>query len=273
MHPVLAIGAACVLAACSAGDTTPKGQPEPPKWTTGEWRRACKYDLAVLPELSGLTASTRHPGILWALNDSGNSATLVALDAETCAVRGQATVDAPNKDWEGLAAGSRKGKPVLFIADTGNNTRARTQVAVLEVPEPSLGTTTVSAKTHAFTFPNGPVDAEGIMARKARVWVVTKQFAGSVYRVNLRKATATEVGPAPSFATDAAMSPTADIYAIRDYPSIGLFRGLPPGDKTGRSTPPQQPQAEAVTFSADGRWLYTASETDSRLLRTPVVTS
>ena len=111
------------------------------------------------------------------------------------------------------------------------------------------------------------------MVKGAKVWVVTKQFAGSVYRVRLNKGTASEVGPAPSFATDAAISPTADIYAVRDYPSIALFRGLPPGDKSGRSTPPQQPQAEAVTFSADGRWLYTASETDSRLLRTHVVTS
>ena len=266
--------AVCVvlLAACSSGDAPGNAaSASPPKWTTGEWQRACKYDLTALPELSGLTASKRHPGVLWALNDSGNAPVLVALDAKTCAVRGSATVNVVASDWEGLASGTRKGKPVLFIGDTGNNLRERTQVAVVEVPEPALGTTTVAATTHPFSFPDGPVDAEGIMAKGSKVWVVTKQLAASVYRVNLKRGTAQEVGTAPSFATDAAMSPAADIYAVRDYPSIQMFTGSPPGKRLGRSTPPQQPQAEAVAFSADGQWLYTASEQDARLLKAPVV--
>ncbi len=260
------------LAACAGGGSASPTKPsEPPQWTTGQWQRACKYDISVLPELSGLTASARHPGVLWALNDSGNTPVLVALDSDTCAVVGQATVRAANTDWEGLATGTRRGGPVLFIGDTGDNTRQRGQVAVIEVTEPALGTTTVSATVHPFTFPDGPVDAEGIMARGSRVWVVTKQFSGSVYRVNLRTGVAREVGAAPSFATDATMSPTARMYAIRDYPSISLYRGLPPGDRLGRSTPPQQPQSEAVAFSADGTTLFTASEQDARLLRAPVV--
>jgi hypothetical protein len=259
------------LAACSTGEQPgTAATPQPPKWRTGDWQLSCRYDTGVLPELSGLTASQRHRGVLWALNDSGNAPTLVALDVSTCAVRGTATMNVPNTDWEGLAAGTRKGKPVLFIADIGNNTRARTQVNIIEVPEPALGATTVGAAMHPFSFPDGPTDAEGIMARGKKVWVVSKQLAGSVYRVNLKKGTANEVGSAPSFATDAAMSPTADIYAIRDYPGIQLFRGLPPGDRVGRSTPPQQPQAEAVAFSADGRWLYTASESDRRLVKAAV---
>lgn len=258
------------LTACSGGEQPGSAATQPPEWTTGQWQRACKYDTAVLPELSGLAASGRHPGVLWALNDSGNAADLIALDARTCAVVGRASVDAANTDWEGLAAGTRKGKPVLFIADTGNNTRARTEVAIIEVPEPALGATSVRGTVHPFRFPDGPVDAEGVMARKARVWVVTKQFSGSVYRVNLARGTAREVGSAPSFATDASMSPKLPIYAVRDYPSISMYRGFPPGDRLGRSTPPQQPQAEAVAFSGDGAWLYTASEQDGRLLRAPV---
>ena len=259
-----------VLMGCSAGDSSGNAV-QPPEWTTGQWKRVCKYDRDVVPELSGLVASARHPGVLWALSDSGNAPVLVALDAATCSVRGLATVPAANTDWEGLASGTRKGKPVLFIGDTGNNLRNRSEVAIIEVPEPALGTTTTTAKVRPFTMPDGPVDIEGIMARGQRVWVVTKQFSGSIYRVNLRSGTAREVGAAPTFATDAALSPTADIYAIRDYPSISMYRGLPPGDRLGRSTPPQQPQAEAVAFSADGAWLYTASEQDDRLLRAAVV--
>jgi hypothetical protein len=45
---------------------------------------------------------------------------------------------------------------------------------------------------------------------------------------------------------------------------------MPPGQRVGRSTPPQQPQGEAITFSRNGRWLYTASEQDQRLFRAEV---
>jgi hypothetical protein len=34
---------------------------------------------AVLPELSGMAASRRHPGVLWAHNDSGNDAEVFAV--------------------------------------------------------------------------------------------------------------------------------------------------------------------------------------------------
>lgn len=270
-HRGTAVLSLAVLAACSSGDQPgTAASPEPPKWTTGQWKRACTYDPAALTELSGLAASQRHPGVLWALNDGGNAAALIALDARSCEVLGQAALSVPNTDWEGLAAGMRKGRPVLFIGDIGNNTRTRTTVSVIEVAEPDLGTTTATARVHPFSFPDGPVDAEGIMARGTRVWVVTKQFSGSIYRVQLKRGTAQEVGSAPSFATDAALSPTADFFAIRDYPSIHLYRKMPPGQRVGRSTPPQQPQAEAITFSRNGRWLYTASEQDQRLFRAEV---
>jgi hypothetical protein len=265
---VLTVLLGTVLAACAANP--PPGDTRAPEWTTGRWERACRFDRDVLAEVSGLTASRRHPGVLWALNDSGNAATLIALDATTCAVRARATVQAPNTDWEALAAGSRKGRPVLFIGDIGDNTGSRASVAVVEVPEPGLGTTTVTARTHRFTYPDGPVDAEGLMASGTRVWVVTKQFRGAVFRVRLAAGTAERVGSAPAYATDAALSSIDDVFAIRDYPTLTRYRGLPPGQRLGRSTPPQQPQAEAVAFSADGRWLYTASEGDRRLLRAPV---
>lgn len=268
MRPVAAL-LALGLTACG-GTAAPPATSQAPDWTTGQWQRACRFDTSVLPELSGMAPSQRHPGVLWALNDSGNTPELVALDARTCEVRGRASVDQPNTDWEALAAGRRGGRPVLFIGDIGDNSRSRQSVSVLEVPEPELGMTSVRARVHPFSYPGGPVDAEGLMARGSRVWVVTKQFRGAVYRVPLRGGTAKRVGGAPSFATDAAMSSAQDVFAIRDYPTITRYRGLPPGQRLGRSTPPQQPQAEAVAFSADGDWLYTASETDGRLLRAPV---
>lgn len=265
---LLAALLALSLGACGA--SAPPASPQAPEWSTGTWQRVCRFDTAVLGELSGLTASVRHPGVLWAINDSGNAPELIAIDATTCAVRGRVRVDAPNTDWEALAMGARKGRPVLFIGDIGDNLAARSTVSVLEVPEPDLSDSTAAARNYSFRYPGGPVDAEGLMARGTRVWVVSKQLRGSVFRVRLKRGTAQRVGGAPAYATDAAMARKADVFAIRDYPTLTRYRGLPPGVRLGRSTPPQQPQAEAVTFSADGAWLYTASESDGRLFRTRI---
>ncbi len=160
-----------LLVGCSSGDSSGSAA-QPPDWTTGQWQRVCKYDREMVPELSGLVASARHPGVLWALSDSGNAPVLVALDAATCRVRGLATVPAANTDWEGLAAGARKGKPVLFISDTGNNLRDRGEVAIIEVSEPALGTTTTTAKVRPFSMPDGPVDIEWVIDAELRLWIV-----------------------------------------------------------------------------------------------------
>lgn len=256
------------LGACGA--SAPPPTPQAPEWTTGKWKRVCKFDTGVLGEISGLAASVRHPGVLWAVNDSGNAPDLIAVDAATCAVRGQVRVNAPNTDWEALAMGSRGGKPVLFIGDIGDNLAARDSVSVLEVPEPDLTAATASARVHSFRYPGGSVDAEGLMARGTQVWVVSKQLRGSVFRIRLKQGGVQRMGGAPAYATDAAIAPDTDVFAIRDYPTLTRYRGLPPGVRLGRSNPPQQPQAEAVTFSADGAWLYTASESDGRLFRSPV---
>lgn len=265
---LLAVLLGLSLGAC--GSSAPAPSPQAPDWTTGKWKRVCRFDTARLGELSGLAASTQHPGVLWAINDSGNDPDLIAIEAADCSVVATVRVEATNTDWEALAMGSRKGSPVLFIGDIGDNTASRQSASVIEVPEPQLTDTSARGRRHPFHYPGGPTDAEGLMARGDKVWVVTKQLGGSVFRVHLSKGTAKRVGGAPMYATDAAIAADSDIFAIRDYATLTRYRGLPPGTRLGRSNPPQQPQAEAVTFSADGHWIYTASENDGRLFRSPV---
>lgn len=257
------------LAACSDASA-----PATADWTTGKWRKACRYDTAALPELSGLAPSIRHPGVLWAINDSGQASTVYALDAQTCRIVGQALLDITQVDFEALASGrDRRGRPVLLIGDIGDNSRRRDSVAIVALAEPDLGTTTNSATVHRFRYPDGPVDAEALMADPSgkHAWVISKSFGARIYRVRLarRTVTAKDAGSAPSFVTDAALDPRVG-YAVRDYSGITRFTTPVPGSRLGRSNPPQQPQAEAVAFSADGTWLYTASESDARLLRAPV---
>jgi hypothetical protein len=268
----LAIGA-CSSPAANGGASPP---PKPSSWTTRAWKTVCRYDTSALPELSGLTPSVRHRNLLWGLNDSGNEAVLFGIDAKTCSIRAQHTVAADAVDWEALASGrNAAGRPVLWVADIGDNSRNRSSVSVFEVAEPDLGTTSGPATSHEFRYPDGPRDAEALLATPGgtRLFVLSKSLAGRTFEIPVTSgiALAESVGAAPAFATDAATNPASGDYVVRDYAGLTRFRGPIPGTRLGRTSPPRQRQAEAVAFSRSGRWLYTASEGDPRLRRAKVL--
>lgn len=266
------------LTACAPSVPAPGSTP-PPDWTATDWRTACRYDTDVLPELSGMAASVRHSGILWAINDGGNAEVLYALDTGTCQIRGQHSLTTATADSEALASGrNAKGQPVLWLGDIGDNLAQRDTVAVLELPEPGLGLTSGPATVYRFTYPGGPRDAEALMAGRDgdSVYVVSKQLPRSrIYRIPLRAGTvrADPVGRASALVTDAAVNPRTGDYALRDYARIVRYRGPVAGPRLGDSTPPPLQQAEAVAFSRNGRYLFTASEGDPRLLQAAITTA
>lgn len=267
------VAAAATVAACAAPDADADPAAPPPSWRTGEWTTACTYDIDVLPELSGLAPSQRHKGVLWAINDSGNDPVLYALDTTDCRIRGQHTLSSPNIDWEALASGyTTEGAPVLWVGDIGDNQRTRRDVRILEVPEPDLGVTSGSARSHRFSYPGGARDAEALMAARngSRLYVIAKSATGPMYRIPIRKTKvqARRIARTVPFATDATLGLPG--YAIRDYAAITRYRSPIPGARLGRSNPPLLRQSEAVAFNRSGKWLYTASEGDSRLLRARV---
>jgi hypothetical protein len=54
-------------------------------------------------ELSGLVLSTTRRGVLWSVNDSGNSPTLFGLTASGASAGEVAVAGAQNTDWEDIA--------------------------------------------------------------------------------------------------------------------------------------------------------------------------
>lgn len=275
MRPGAILGTGVAMIVCGCAAPAVDADPAAPQttWTTGAWKTTCRYGLDLLPELSGMAPSQRHKGVLWALNDSGNAPVLYALDAGDCSIRGQHTVSATNTDWEALASGrNAAGDAVLWVGDIGDNLAIRRTVRILEVPEPDLGVTSGAATPHPFTYPGGPRDAEALMAAPdgSRLYVVAKSATGSMYQLRVRARTvkAQKVGRTVPFATDAALGRPG--YSIRDYTGITRYLAPIPGTRVGRSNPPLLRQAEAVAFSRSGRWLYTASEGDDRLLRARV---
>lgn len=89
-----------------------------------------------LEELSGLVASRKYPGVLWAHPDSGNEPRLHALE-----INGNSTTieleDVNLCDWEAIASCGDK----LYITEMGNNLNASKNLGVYEFTEPDPKTT------------------------------------------------------------------------------------------------------------------------------------
>jgi hypothetical protein len=144
-----------------------------------------------LVEVSGLAASRRAPGVLWAVNDGGNEERLYALSlaGET---RGAFDVDVGEdrrfgggSDWEALAAFRHAGTPYLLIADVGDNWSWRRSVRLWIVVEPDLGAPGARLVPRAridLTYADGARDCEAVAVDEAdlTVLLVSKRTAPPV---------------------------------------------------------------------------------------------
>ena len=222
-----------------------------------------------ITESSGLAVSPTRDGVYYTHNDSSAAPVFYAVgkDGRTRAtfhVRG-----AQARDWEAMAASvdPATGRGVLWFADIGDNLDgAWPDVSVYKVMEPqTLRDATLPAVRYRFRYADHARNAEGIMVqpKTGRLYVVSKEFAGSVYRAPARLS-ATKVnilrrsGSAPIMATDAAYAPDGSSYVIRTYFSATMYR--PSGQTLARVSMPELKQAESITYTRDGRWLLTGSE-------------
>jgi hypothetical protein len=238
----------------------------------------CRFSDDRFTEISGLALSQLHPGVIWLHNDSGGGPFIYAVDGRSCRTLATMRIaGAEARDFEAIAPGrDRKGRPVLWIADIGDNRDNWPYVRLLRVREPAvLASGTLTARTYRFTYSDMPHNAETLLAdpNSQQLWVVTKQLAhGRVYvlpkhlsrtKVNIARPISREGG----LITDGAVSPDGSRYVLRDYVNATLFEGLPVGSEQKVISLPYQPQGEAVTWTADGQALLVASERDDRLLR------
>jgi hypothetical protein len=246
-------------------------------------RVRCEFDTSVLPEVSGITSSRRHPGVVWATNDSLNGAFLYAVDTSDCRIRATLRLlDTPARDHEALAAGvDAQGRDVIWIGDIGNNYAEWPYVRIQKVVEPKeLVDADVPVTTYRFTYPGGPTNAEALIAAQDReqLWVVTKVGGdgGDVFELPSPMSTAKEpmiaqrVGWARSYITDAAMAPDGQHYVQRDYFSAEVFSGEPKGESQARFRLPFQLGGESVTWTPDGRSLLVAAEGSGDLIEVEI---
>ena len=239
----------------------------------------------VLNETSGLAVSRKNPGVLWAHNDSGDSPRIFALD-EKGALLGQIDLGgATAVDWEDLAVGPCPSGHCIFVGDVGDNSKARTDVALYRVDEPVVdgkpfATRTLPAQRFPFSYPDGPWNCETVLVHPTTgdVFLVTKigTSAAGLYRfpspltpnvpvVVERLGSVAKTGT--TLVTGGDISPCGDRVLLRTYFSL-LEYAVPAGKGIAEalalaptSLPVAgEPQGEAVAYRPDGRGYLTASE-------------
>jgi hypothetical protein len=257
-----------------------------------------------LRESSGVAVSRTQPGVLWSHNDSGNSATLYALDMSG---RLMASIDVAGVmavDWEDIAAGPCPAGPTpggarscLYIADTGDNNRVREAVTVYVVVEPTVDKGTpppaVTARPLHYRYPGGPEDVEALAVLPDGDLVVVSR--GRSGRIDFFGLTADAVArglssgetmtidfqntsdirpdaPSGRLATGAAISPDGTTLAVRTYYEVYFF-AMEPGRRdrvrwvdTGRGCAlgDAEPQGEGIDYLDAGTLVLTSEQSRGR---------
>ena len=166
-----------VVAGCGGGETPPTTPTSPP--TSGA---AGGRDPGVEVQQrafaagggSGIVASKRYPGVLWAIRDRGGQDrpgrpqnalyAYKVTDGVVGKIAGAAfkavPMPVPARDWEDIG---RDSDGNLWIADIGNNECDRTDTALLKVrePDPAADGPAELLATYRYRFPDPPSGCAG----------------------------------------------------------------------------------------------------------------
>jgi hypothetical protein len=240
-------------------------------------------ELRRVPELvegSGVAASRRVPGRLWAHNDSG-APVLFALSRDG-SVTGRVRLEgATVHDWEAVAVGPCGAASCVFVGDIGDNDAARDHITVYRVEEPASDSGTATAIAFHARYPDRPQDAEALVVdRDGRLFIITKGGRGpvSLYRfpAQLKAGTTVELervgsprspgkpGPHDRI-TDAALSANGEWVALRTTTRVTLHSATEFMAGNWREAarvslaPLGEAQGEGLTFASDGT-LYLVGE-------------
>lgn len=166
----------------------------------GEGVKAGDLDRLQIDEASGVAASSRFPGRLYHINDSGSGPYFYVSDSsgrQTRAVRIEG-YDARGSDFEDASVGGCfTGKTCFFIADIGDNgkTREFIQIMVIEEAE-DYGKSAARLKVLSLKYPDSPHNAEGMAIHpNGDIYIFTKEedvdnmesYPAKLYRIKKDK--------------------------------------------------------------------------------------
>lgn len=260
-------------------------------WPAGE--KVSDLNDPRIDESSGLAMSSFQADLFWTHNDSGDEARLYVFDT-TGQVLTDVTLPVTHIDWEDLAIGpcepGQTEIPCVYVADIGDNERARSHVTIYRFPEPDLACHPDelfidAVDTLHFRYPEGPRDAEALLVHPftAQIWVVEKTGAieASIFEIpaNFESSEIIDAAPVASLPTAGPfnlartitagdIAPDGSEFTLRSYLQLYTFC-VPDGSpfEAAFQVPPrvQTPvpaliQSEALTYDRLTSHLWLTSE-------------
>jgi hypothetical protein len=213
-------------------------------------------------ESSGLARSTYDRPILWTHNDSGDQPRIFAIKRNGSTEGVLNIRGADFRDWEDMAHGPNHS---LWIADIGDNGRARDYVSVYRVKEPrKVSSRSVPSKRYDFRYPDGAHDAEGLFVRPrtGRVFIVSKsRDGGALYRAPKKLSTRsvnqlTKVRSVPVSITAAAWRPGG--FVLTNHNFVYEYKSMKAAPRAYRK--PHVGQGESLEVARNGRSVLLGAE-------------
>ncbi|UPK74440.1 hypothetical protein MU582_18685 [Nocardioidaceae bacterium SCSIO 66511] len=233
----------------------------------GDTERVTTITDERIAESSGLAISVDDPSLLYTINDSDNTAAVYAIDRGSGEVVGVTTLSGYDlADTEALGMGS---DGTLWVADIGDNSGVRTDIALYALPEPGRGDSTVTPERYPLRYRGGAQDAEAVLVapKSRRILIVSKGLvSGQVYRAprRLRTGRPNVLRPvrgvrAPGIVTDGEFTPNGERVVLRTYGNAVAYDA-----KTWKETwstgLPAQRQGESLAVEPDGKSFLIGTE-------------
>jgi hypothetical protein len=131
-----------------------------------------------LSEVSGMVASRNSPGVLYAINDSGDSATLYAFSEKGQHIA-QWLIKARNKDWEDLDSIELNNQNYILIGDTGDNLKINRKGTFYLIAEPLPARlpdeSLAPYMTIDFVYEDGPRNVEAFAVHGTTIYLISKE--------------------------------------------------------------------------------------------------
>lgn len=199
-----------------------------------------------LYELSGLAPSHYADRRLWAINDGGLGAKLIALDVNGTIIGSFDLDGVENEDWEDLDAFVWHRRPYLAIGEIGDNDAVRPERAIHIVREPRTLAFDGRLRpewTIRYRYADGPRDAEGIAVdeRSGRILILSKrEWPPKLYTLPLE--------------------PVGDVQIARPVAELRAIAPPPEGAEVERQPflrSANQPTAITLDCGRDQLWVLT----------------